>query len=89
MTVSLWASRDQTHYNEFLEREVSDRVTVVATNNAGLGINREFFIEQLRHEIRQPGAPVRMTMLLSDAVQFSDWWVLGSAGLGGGTRLVY
>ena len=89
MTVSLWASRDQTHYNEFLEREVSDRVTVVATNNAGLGINREFFIEQLRHEIRQPGAPVRMTMLLSDAVQVSDWWVLGSAGLGGGTRLVY
>ena len=88
LRMSYFANRDQNALNEMLNRDLSERVTVVATGNANLGINRTFFIEQVQHNI-SANRLHKVTYLLSDAEQFSDWWVLGTSALGTQTRLAY
>ena len=70
------------------DRDISERVTVVADNTADLSINRDFFIEAVRHQI-SANRLHQVTYLLSDAVQFSDFWVLNTSALGTSTRLAY
>jgi len=82
------ANRDQNALDEMLDRDISDRVTVVAENTADLAINRDFFIEAVKHQISADRTH-RVTYLLSDAVQFSDFWVLNTSALGTSTRLAY
>ena len=82
------ANRDTNAVNEMLDRDISERVTVVAENNADLSINRDFFIEAVSHQI-DANRFHRVTYLLSDAVQFSDFWVLNTSALGTSTRLAY
>lgn len=51
LTLTYNANRDATHMTEALARDVSDRITIVATNDAGLGINQDFFVEAIRHKV--------------------------------------
>ena len=82
------ANRDQNSLNEMINRNISDRVTIVAANNANLAINSDFFIEGISHTISNNRLHL-VTLLLSWAEQFSDWWVLGTSALGTTTRLAY
>jgi len=88
LRLSYWANRDNTSLNEMLDRDISERVTVVAENNADLSIDRDFFIEQVTHKI-SANRLHQVTYLLSDAIQFSDFWVLNTSALGTQTRLAY
>jgi hypothetical protein len=88
LQLSYWANRDTNAINEMLDRDISERVTVVADNTADLSINRDFFIEAVRHQI-SANRLHQVTYLLSDAVQFSDFWVLNTSALGTSTRLAY
>jgi len=63
-------------------------VTVVAENTADLSISRDFYIESVKHQINANRLH-KVTYLLSDAVQFSDFWVLNTSALGTSTRLAY
>jgi len=82
------ANRDQTALDEMITRNVSDRITVVANNNANLGINGDFFVEAVSHNISADRTH-KVQYLISDAVQFSDFWVLNTSTLGVNTRLAY
>jgi hypothetical protein len=88
LQLSYWANRDTNAINEMLDRDISERVTVVADNTADLSINRDFFIEAVTHQI-SANRLHKVTYLLSDALQFSDFWVLNTSALGTSTRLAY
>ena len=88
LQMTYFANRDQNALDEMLDRDISDRVTVVAENTADLAINRDFFIESVRHQIGADRTH-RVTYLLSDAAQFSDFWVLNTSALNTSTRLAY
>jgi hypothetical protein len=51
LSLTIVGNRDDTHLNQVLDRTISDRITVVANNDAGLGINQDFFIEAERHRV--------------------------------------
>ena len=88
LELSFFAKRDTNSLNEMLARDISERVTVVAENNADLSIDRDFFIEGVRHQI-SANRLHQVTYLRSDALQFSDFWVLNTSALGTSTRLAY
>ncbi len=88
LKLSFVANRDQNSLNEMIQRDLSDRVTVVAQNNANLAINGDFFIEGISHTVSNNRFHI-VTLLLSWAAQYSDWWVLGTSKLGTSTRLSY
>ncbi len=87
--IKFLANKDQAHFDEFLERDISDRITIRANGNAGLGFNQDFYIEGLRYDMKGPVGPLEVTLLASDAEQFSDAWILGTSALGTQTKLVY
>ncbi len=89
LSMSYWANRSENMLDEMLLREIGDRVTVTATTNADLGLNEDFFIEQIKHRITHAGRLHRVTYLLSNAAQFSDFWVLDTSLLDTQTRLAY
>ena len=88
LKLTYFANRDTNAINEMLDRDLSERVTVVAANTADLSINRDFFIEGVQHRISADRTH-KVTYLLSDAAQFSDFWVLNTSALGTSTRLAY
>ena len=88
LQLTYYANRDQNALNEMLDRDISERVTVVAANTADLDINRDFFIEGIKHQIGSDRLHT-VTYLLSDAEQFSDWWVWGTSKWGTSTRWAY
>ena len=88
LQLSYFANRDTNAINEMLDRDISERVTVVADNTADLSINRDFFIEGVHHQI-DANRLHQVTYLMSDAIQFSDFWVLNTSALGTQTRLAY
>jgi len=88
LKLSYIANRDQTSLDEMITRNISDRITVVANNNANLGLSEGFFVEAISHKISSDRTH-RVQYLISDAVQFSDFWVLGTSALGTQTRLAY
>jgi hypothetical protein len=88
LRMTFFANRDTNAINEMLDRDLSERVTVVAANNADLSINRDFFIEAIQHTIGADRLH-KVTYLLSDAEQFSDWWVWGTSKWGASTRWGY
>jgi hypothetical protein len=88
LRMTYFANRDTNAINEMLDRDISERVTVEAENTADLSIDRDFFIEAISHKI-SANRLHQVTYLLSDAVQFSDFWVLNTSALGTSTRLAY
>jgi len=88
LRMTIDANRDQNMLDEMIDREIGDRVTVVAQNTADLDINRDFFVEAIEHDIRSDRYH-QVRYLLSDAEQFSDWWVWGTSKWGTTTRWAY
>jgi hypothetical protein len=72
---------------DVLARNISDRVTVVANNEAHLGINTDFFIERITHRISQGGTLHNVTYVLAEVASVAGLWTLGVSKLGVGTTL--
>ena len=71
---------------QVLGRDISDRVTVTATNDAKLGISADFFIESERHQVSEGGQQHVAVWQLSPASGgYSQFWVLGVGVLGTST----
>jgi hypothetical protein len=88
VAISVPANKDDTHLEQVLSRDISDRVTIVGTGEAGLGLNEDFFIEAESHQVDAQRTH-RCTWECSRAAGFSDFWVLGTSPLGTSTRLAY
>lgn len=86
--MTIVANRDQNMLDEAISRDIGDRITLVAENTADLAINSDFFIEAIEHNIRRDRYHL-VSYLLSDAEQFSDFWVLDTSKLDTQTRLAY
>jgi hypothetical protein len=83
------ANRSNAHLTQAILREVSDRVTLVATSTrTNLGVIRATYIEAMRHVIDDRRTHT-VTYYLSDAVPFSDGWVLDTSELGTNSKLVF
>jgi hypothetical protein len=80
------ASSSPSNIGQVMLRDISDRITVVATNDAALGINADFFIESERHQVSNGGTEHVTTWQLSPASGgYSQFWVLGTSVLGTNT----
>ena len=66
---------------QVLSRDISERITVVATNDAKMGINADFFIEGERHTVKD-GNHIVQWMLSPATGGYSQFWVLGTSVLG-------
>lgn len=89
LSMTFIANRSTAHLNQAILREVSDRVTVVATSTrTNLGINADFYIESMKHVIEADRTHT-VTYYLSEAKQFSDGWTVGVSALGTNTRVAF
>lgn len=89
ISLPLGLSNDDTLFAQAVSREISERVTVVATGvQTNLGINQDFFIEAISHEY-EPGAAFRTSFDLSPADVAVAYWQLDISQLGISTRLAY
>lgn len=89
LTVGINANRDLFHMREALNRDISERVTVLATGTVvRLGIATAFFVEGIRHEIQRDRYH-RVTYELSAAAGYSDFWQVSVSKLGINTRPAY
>jgi len=88
LAVTVMGNRDGSHRAEVLTRDIGDRMTIVAQNDANFGINKDFFIEWERHQIDRKHFHW-VTWGLSGAEEFSDWFVWGTSKWGTTTRWAY
>jgi hypothetical protein len=87
--ISISANRSTAHLTQAILRDVSDRITLIATGaNANLGVASDFFIERVEHRINSDRSHT-VKYLLSEAEQFSDMWVVNVSALGTTTRMHY
>ena len=86
--VTLFANRSHPHLEEAFNRDISDRITLVASNDAGLGINEDFFIEAIYHEIEATDLSHSVTYLLSPVGMLGGFFILDTSVLDTG-RLFY
>ena len=89
ITISFTAGKDANHMYAALEAGISTRVTLVAANNSGLGINEDFFIENIRHKITEGNTYHHVTLELSPVSVTAGFFTLGHALLGTSTKLFY
>ena len=89
LSIRVSGNRDAAHQTQVKTRDVSDRITLVAANNAGLGINEDFFIESVVHDIDNQNRRHWTDYGTSPADDFTGMWVLGKGKLGISTRLTY
>jgi hypothetical protein len=68
---------------QILTRQISDRVTV---QNTKLGLDADYFINHMEHEITDGGKMHKVTYRLSEATN-EDFWVLNYSALGEQSRL--
>ena len=80
---------DDTHMEQVLTRDLSERIAVVATSGrTNLGINQAFFIEN-EHHIIERNRWHTVTWGLSSFQGYSKYWVLGTSELGKDTALSF
>ena len=91
LALTIRANRDNSHLTQVATREVSDRITVVATGDAGLGISQDFFIESIRHRLSRAGAEHLTTWELSpvDPGYGGGYWTLDVSKLDTESRLAF
>ena len=70
-------------------REVSDRVSVVASGAADLGVAEDFFIEAMTHRVTNGGRTHKLDLDLSPVSGFGGFWSIGNSLLGVDTMLAY
>ena len=78
-------NKDATNLTQILTRKISDRITAV---NTKLGLNADFFINKMEHEITEGGHRHLCRWYLADAAN-EDFWCLDYSELGTGTKLGY
>jgi len=78
-------NKNDTLLTQILSREISDRITV---QNTKLGLDKDFFINKMEHEITEGGKFHKCTWDLVDATN-EDFWCLDYSELGTGTKLAY
>ena len=89
LRIRVSGNRDQAHLDEVLDRDISDRITLVATSRGtGLGINEDFFIESEHHVVGEDGLHW-VTWTLSPASGYSNFWILDTSKLDTETVLAY
>jgi len=66
-------NKNATMLTQILSREISDRITIV---NTELGLNKDFFIDYLEHDISMSGELHTVSYRLADAGN-EDFWCLG------------
>jgi len=86
LEMTVFGNRSEAQMKKVLGLDLSDRITFVGTNDAGLGINEPFFIESQRYTM-DPKTKLIKAMWAISAASASAGWVLGSSDLGGQTRL--
>ena len=85
LTVTIPASRSG-NIGHALSRDLSDRITITATNDAKLGISEDFLIESEKHQVSAGGLEHATVWQLSPAFGgYSQFWVLGVGVLGTST----
>jgi len=89
LAMTFSANVSHANLTQSLLRDISDRITIVANNDANLGINADFFIETATHSIK-PGGMHTVTWHLSPATGgYSAFWVLDKGKLGESTVPAY
>ena len=80
------ANRNAAHLAEAADREINELVTVEVTNNSGLGVSEDYFVEAIRHR-RGRDKVYWVGFDLSPADAFGGFWIMGTSELGVTTRL--
>ena len=76
----------QGNIGQSLTRDLSDRITVTASNDSKLGISADFFIESEKHQVSAGGKEHSTVWRLSPATGgYSQFWVLGVGVFGSDT----
>ena len=76
----------QGNIGQSLTRDLSDRITVTASNDSKLGISADFFIESEKHQVSAGGKEHSTVWQLSPATGgYSQFWVLGVGVFGSDT----
>ena len=86
MRITWDGNKDTTHGAQARALDISDRVTIVADNRSGLGIDEDFFIEFMQHRIDQTGQHT-VTYECSEATAYGGFWTLNVGKLGATTKL--
>jgi len=86
MVITWDGNKDSTHSTKARTLDISDRITITASNRAGLGVNDDFFIEYMRHSMDAEGRYAVMYEC-SEATAYGGFWVLDVGRLGSSTRL--
>ena len=88
LKVTMAGNRSTATLTEIMSREISDLVTVTASNDSGLGISEGFFVEQIHHRI-DAQLNHRATYTLSQSAGYAGFFLVGTSALGYSTRLAY
>ena len=88
LRITMVGNRSTATLTDIMSRNISDLVTVTASNDAGLGISEGFFIESMHHSIDSQ-LNHRATFTLSQSAGFASMFIIGSAILDTSTRLAY
>ena len=88
LKVTLVGNRSTATLTDIMTREISDLITLTATNDADLGISEGFFIEQIHHQL-DSNLNHRATFLLSQSSGYAGFFLVGTSALGYSTRLAY
>ena len=75
------ANKDLFHCHAALKVQVSDRITITATGNSGLGIDEDFFVERKEFRLR-PGKELWCRLECSPVSVTGEYAVLDDAALG-------
>ena len=86
MEITWHANKDATHNAQAIDLDISDRITIVGNNRVGLGINDDFFIEHMRHQMDMDGRHT-VTYECSEATRYGGFWVIGTSALDTETRI--
>ena len=63
-------NKNTANLTQILERKVSDRITVACSE---MGMDKDFFIDQVQHDITEGGKLHRATWVLADASGEAFW----------------
>ncbi|GAA2209308.1 hypothetical protein GCM10009850_047660 [Nonomuraea monospora] len=67
LSLSFYATKSKAYRKQAYTRRVGDKITLTATNNAGMGISRDFFIESISHKFSHGNRLWEVTWELSPA----------------------
>ncbi len=88
LEMTLIGNRSEAQMKKVLGLDISDRFTFVGTNDSGLGINEDFFIESQRYSMDTRTKLIRATWAIA-AASAGMAWTLDVSPLEAETRLAY